>query len=202
MRLTKKFWIGPLMAVSVLLAAIAAGQTSPTLKGDNQRSGHNGTPLLTHPGRGFLTWFRPNANDAVTGTIIRNNTAQLGQVPPNVTFTAGFVGSPLADLASFVYDQPSYGDQASDLATGAYATYVVPPFDGRTPSYHYTNTVVATSVNNPAAGATQSFTWYMDPTKAPISQAGTGVNFARNYALYANESGLYDGILEYLDIKK
>jgi hypothetical protein len=171
------------MAASMMLTALSAGQTFPTLKGDNARTGVNATPAISHPGRGFLTWFRPNANDVLSGTIVRNNTAQA---PANVNFTPGFLPAPATDLASFFYEQPSIGDQASDIATGSFAVYplAVPPYDGRTPAYHYTPTVASTSRDNPEIGATQSFTWFMDPTAPPISQGGTGPGFARNYALY------------------
>jgi hypothetical protein len=178
MRLMKKLWIGSLMAMSLALAAISVGQTFPTLKGDNARTGQNATPAISNPGRAFLTWFRPNAGDAVTGTIVRNNTATI----PNVSSTGGWTASPATDLAAFVYDQPSFGDLASDQATGGFFNWGV--YDGRTPAYAYTPTVAAGSTSNPAVGATQSWTWQFDPTAAPVSQAGVGTAFARNYALY------------------
>jgi hypothetical protein len=175
MRSTKKFWIGSLMAVSVLLAAMAPGQTFPTLKGDNQRTGRNATPGISNPGRGFLTWFRPNANDFLTGTVMRNNTAAF----PNVSFTPGFLASPLTSSAAFAFDLPSVGDQATDIATGGFAVYPLVPFDGRTPQYHYANTVAATSFQDPTLGATQTFTWTIDPTTAPFAPPGV----ARDYGL-------------------
>lgn len=182
MRLTKKFWIGSLIAASMMLAAVSIGQPFPTLKGNNTRTGVNADPLNSSPGRGFLTWFRPNANDAVTGTIVRNNTAEA----PNVGFTAGFAPAPLNNSASFYYDQPSFGNVASDRATGGFANYPfdIPPFDGRTPFYRYSSTVATPSLDDPRVGSTQQFTWVMDPLQAPVSQGGTGANFARNYALY------------------
>lgn len=182
MRLTKKFWIGSLIAASMMLAAVSTGQPFPTLKGTNTRTGVNPDPLNSSPGRGFLTWFRPNANDAITGTIVRNNTAEA----PNVGFTAGFAAAPFTNSASFYYDQPSFGDVASDRATGGFANYplALPPFDGRTPYYRYASTVATPSVTDPRIGSTQQFTWVMDPVQAPVNQGGTGANFARNYALY------------------
>lgn len=180
MRLTKKFWIGSLIAASMMLAAVSTGQPFPTLKGNNARTGVNADPVGSSPGRGFLTWFRPNANDAITGTIVRNNTAEA----PNVTGTAGFLPAPFTNSASFYYDQPSFGDEASDRATGGFATYPLPLFDGRTPFYRYSTTVGTPSVTDPRIGSTQQFTWVMDPVQAPVSQGGTGANFARNYALY------------------
>ena len=180
MRLTKKFWIGSLIAASMMLAAVSIGQPSPTLKANNARTGVNADPVGSSPGRGFLTWFRPNANDAITGTIVRNNTAEA----PNVGFTAGFAAAPFTNTASFYYDQPSFGDEASDRATGGFATYPLPLFDGRTPFYRYSSTVATPSIDDPRIGSTQQFTWTMDPVQAPVNQVGTGANFARNYALY------------------
>ncbi len=178
MRLTNKFWKGSFVAASILIAAISLGQTSPTLKGNNARTGSNADPASSSPGRGHLTWFRPNTNDTLSGTIVRNNTA----ANPNVV-NGGFLASPATNNAAFYYDQPSYGDQAADIATGGFANYPL-VFDGRLPSYHYSNTVATTSLSDPRIGSTATFTWNMDPVQAPINQAGTGNGFARNYALY------------------
>lgn len=181
MRSKLNLWIGTLTAVSMALAASSAvAQDFRGLKGDNARTGKNATPNLSNPSRGRLTWFRPNATDSRSGTIIRNNTA----LAPNVASTAGWLASPNdATSAAFWYDQPSYADQTSDENVGAFAIYPgVPGFDGRFPAYRYTTTVSATPLpNNPAIGATQSFTWVMDPTVAPLNEpAGT----PKNYALY------------------
>ena len=180
MRLTNKLGVGLLVAAFTMIAAISASQTFPTLKGDNARTGRNATPAISHPGRGFLTWFRPNANDVLSGTIMRNNTA----IAPNVVPSAGFLPSPNTNLASFVFDLPSTGDVNADMATGGFASYPGVPYDGRTPAYHFAATVAGTSSGNPEVGATQSFTWRFDPTTPPISQLGVGPQFARNYALY------------------
>jgi len=178
-----KFWIGSLAATVFLLAAsLSAGQDFPTFQGNNGRTGKNATPAISNPGQGFLTWFRPNATDGVSGTIVRNNTA----IAPNVAFTAGWLASPGGatgiGIASFTYDQAPFGDEPSDQATGAYAVYGgATPYDGRFPAYYYANTVASTSTTDPRIGATQTFTWRMDPTQPPLNEApGTG----KNYALY------------------
>jgi len=178
MTLMKKLWMGTLIGASFAFAAVSGAQTFPTLGGNNARTGQNATPNISHPGRGFLTWFRPNAGDSLSGAIVRNNTA----IAPNVSSTGGWLASPATDSASFFYDQPSYGDLASDQATGGFFNWG--GFDGRTPGYAYTTTVAAGSITNPTVGATQSWTWQFDPQAAPISQGGVGPAFARNYALY------------------
>lgn len=178
MRSTMKLWIGSLTCAGLLLAGLAVGQDFPTLKGNNARTGRNATPAISNPGRGRLTWFRPNATDTISGTIVRNNTA----IGPNVTSTGAWTASPMTNAAAFFYDQPSFGDVLSDQATGAFAVYGAPtPYDGRTPAYAYTNTAAGTNQNNPITGFTSSWTWQMDPTQPPLNEApGVG----KKYALY------------------
>ena len=71
---------------SVVFSAIA--QDWPTYGGSNGRPGHAGVPTsVSGPGRSFLNWWTPNANDGLGTPIVLDNTSATG-ISSTGTWTA------------------------------------------------------------------------------------------------------------------
>ncbi len=72
-------WLSCVIAAS--LCAVVAAQDWPTLKAGPTRTGVNGAPLTSGPGRGFLRWWRPNAGDGASfnNTVVDNMDALIAQ---------------------------------------------------------------------------------------------------------------------------
>ncbi|MBX3117812.1 MAG: PQQ-binding-like beta-propeller repeat protein [Fimbriimonadaceae bacterium] len=82
MRSSRRFllWISCVIVASLMTAAL--GQDFPALKGNASRTGENGAPLTSGPGRGFLRWWRPNtgADFAIINRVIDNMDAAAAAI--------------------------------------------------------------------------------------------------------------------------
>ncbi len=138
------------------VAVFGLAQDFPTLKGDTGRTGKSANPNTTGPGRGLLSWYKPNPFSSFR-SVIRDNTstAAFG--------TGGWLPPIAGGEASLFY--------AETDDSGLVGTSLNPP-------YLATTSVLASPSNPlvPASGTDplETFTWTLDP--------GTGV--AGGYALY------------------
>lgn len=123
------------------MALTVAAQDWPGYAGGNARPGHAGTPTaVSGPGRSFLNWWTPNANDGIGAPTIEDNTSA------NVT-TTGVWSFPaaIADEANNPY--------LPDLNT--------------LPAYGYAPTTPSIDASNPevpaAAANHRTWQWTLNP---------------------------------------
>jgi outer membrane protein assembly factor BamB len=142
-RNTKAWMKVAALAALVLGALVASAQDWPTYGGDNQRSGHNAFPAsASGPGRSFLRWWRPNANDNPGQAVVVDNTT----VGANVS--TGLWQAPATVL------EEANNPFLPDLNT--------------VPAYAYAFTTASLDSNNPEvpqiAGQHRTWTWTLAPT--------------------------------------
>ncbi len=171
----KSNWLAPLAIVlSVCVSNIASAQSIedwPSFKGSNARTGRNGDPTSSGPGKANLRWWTPNGvNAPASGTYIVDNTdigstSAYGLNPNGVFSTTG---------ASWLPSPSSLGGSNNNDASNPWIEYdPVNVYNERVPSYIYSSVTAATSTSDPTSGATASATWQLNPT------AGAG-----NYGVY------------------
>lgn len=169
MRSTMRTW-AKLAAIAALAAGavFTAAQDWRAYGGDNQRTGHNAPPAaVSGPGRSFLRWWRPNANDAVGGSYVIDNLSLLINGNPYQTLFTGVWGAPA-----------TVGEEAENpFIPGAY----INADPTANPAYRWSFTTASNFSGDPTqpqiAAQHATAEWQLD-------FAGFGDNTPRGYALY------------------
>lgn len=177
MQRTRNGWtkFAALAALASLAISVAA-QDWKGYAGGSQRPGHSGVPTaVSGPGRSFLNWFSPNANDGIGTPTILDNTAATG-----IT-TTGVWNAP-ATIA-----EEAGNPFLPDLNT--------------LPAYTYASTTASLSATEPEvpqiAGQHRTWQWQLDPVDGvprnyalfvwlPIGPTGIGgvSTFQQRYFVY------------------